>query len=161
MQNIRQHRRRLRQFVWVALFIWVFSLTVGVANACLVSMPGSASPGDNEQPHTHAANEDIEHDIALTESTDHGSTAHARHEHTDGTPQGGASKAGCLKFCDDQSSAISKSGNPGFDQMPAHVSMDGFKIRPAPVTQAARRLPLEQPNAQGPPLVIRLLRLTL
>jgi len=158
---IRFHRRRLRHFVWVALFAWVFALVTGVANACIVEMPGSAPAGHEKHRHTHAAHENVEHQFSLPEPADHGSAEHPDHEDAGGPAQDDAGKAGCLKFCDDESSALSKNGSPGFDQLAAPVAVDGFEIQPVPIADAVGRLSLERPSAQGPPLVIRLLRLTL
>jgi hypothetical protein len=159
VQPIRIHRRRLRHFVWVALFAWVFSLAAGVANACIVAVPGSAPPGHEKK--RHPSRESGNHDLALIEPAGHGTVAHADHEHSGGVAHDDAGKAGCLKFCDNESSALSKNGILGFDQMPAHVAVGGLKIQPGPVTDAVGRLSLEQAGSQGPPLVIRLPRLAL
>jgi hypothetical protein len=161
VQPIRIPRRSLRHAVWVALFAWVFALAAGVANACIVAVPGSAPPGHEKHRHTHAAHESVDHSFARAEPADHGSLADLDHENEAGLAHDDPGKAGCLKFCDDESTAWSKNGDSGFDQMPAHLAGLGFRIQAASVTDAVGRLSLERPGTQGPPLVIRLLRLTL
>jgi hypothetical protein len=156
VKPIRLHRRCLRHFVWAALFAWVFALAASVANACIVSAPTSAPPGHENHRHPQ---ESSHQDSVSIESADHDSAGHTDHEHAGGIAHDDAGKAGCLKFCSDGSSALSKNGSLGFDQVPAHA-VDGFKIQPVAITADAR-LSLERPSAQGPPLVIRLLRLTL
>lgn len=152
---MRLHLRRLRHFVWVALFAWVFALAAGVANACIVALPGSAPAGHENHRHVH---ERVGHDPVSAELTGH------EGDHTGGYShelQVDPGKSSCLKFCDDGSSALSKSGSPWFDLPLAYVPVGGFEIQPALISDARERLSLERPAAQGPPLVIRLLRLTL
>ena len=160
MQPIRLHRRRLRHFVWMALFAWVFALAAGVANACIVAVPGSAPPGHEKHRHTHATHESGDHGLASIEPADH-DAADTDHEHSGGISLDDPGQTGCLKFCDEESTALTKNGSPGFDDMPTHVRVSGFKFEPVSITGAAGRFSLEHPGAQGPPLVIRLLRLTL
>ena len=128
----------------MTLFAWVFALAAGAANACAVEQPGPAPQGHETHRHTHGVHESAGHDHPI------------EHEH----PQD-AGKAGCQKFCDDESCALFKSANPGFDQIPAHALVDGFKIQPVPMADVRGRLSFELPGAPGPPLVIRLRRLIL
>ncbi len=119
------------------LCAWVFALSASAANACVVKLTGSAAASSHE-PHAHEGMDG--------------------HPHPD---QPDAGKAGCQKFCTDESSALSKSGNPHSAQIPATFLMDGLKIEPGPTAEAHAGLSLECPSAHGPPLVICLLRLTL
>jgi hypothetical protein len=134
VQPTRIHRRRLRHFVCLALFAWVFALTAGVANACIVALPG----------------------LALA-----GSPVDSDHEHDPGVAHGDPGKDGCSKVCDDETSAQSKNRSAGFDNMHAHVGGHGRRSQAVSVAHDAGRLWPERSSAQGPPLVIRLLRLTL
>ena len=147
---MRPHRRRLRHFVWMALFAWVFAAAAGVANACLVALPASAPAGHENHRHVH---ESPGHGYApAVPDGDPGGHAHE--------PRVDPAKTHCLKLCDDESSALSKSGNPWFDLLPG-VLPGGLAIQPAPMADARARRSLASHRAQGPPLVIRLLRLTL
>lgn len=163
MQPVRFHRRRLRHVTWVVLFAWVFALATGAANACVVTMAGPATPSGHES-HAHKAHGGGGQGLAADEATVHNHALHAGHEHVDWHPhpdQPDGGKAGCLKFCSDESSALSKNGNPDFAQIPAAFLMDGLKVEPVPTAVAVAGLSLECPSAHGPPLVICLLRLTL
>ncbi len=67
----------------------------------------------------------------------------------------------CLKFCDDESSALAKSTNCGADVLAALVDLRVERRLAVPAVKLASGLLPEPPRAQGPPLVIRFLRLTL
>ena len=160
---MRPHRRQLRHFVWVALFAWVFALAAGVAHACVVALPASAPAGHENHRHVH---ESVDHGLAPAALADHAGGHKSEHksEHTSGHPdqsQIDPAKTSCLKFCDDEASALSKSGSPWFDLAAADVLMGGLSIRLAPLADALDRRSLANHRAHGPPLVIRLLRLTL
>lgn len=155
MQAMRLHHRRLRHFVWVALFAWVFALAAGVANACIVALPGSAPAGHEKHRHVH---DSVGHDHASAMRAGDESDHAGGYPHE---PRVDPGKSSCLKFCDDESSALSKSGSPWFDLSLAYVPVGGFEIQPALIADGRDRLSLENHRAQGPPLVIRLLRLTL
>jgi hypothetical protein len=155
MQPFRLHRRRLRQFAWVALFAWVSALAAGVANACVAAVPGSAPQGHETHRHTHVPGDDAQHHLASAMAVTHDITPHSVPE-----PLPDVGKQGCLKFCDGASSALSKNAGPDAASL-AHVLLGSFKIQPIWVEVVNAQLPLERPSAQGPPLVIRLLRLTL
>lgn len=141
--------------MWVALFAWVFALAAGVANACLVTLPGSAPAGHENHPHVH---ESAAHGPASAVLADDEGEYALAHPHQ---AQADPAKASCLKFCDDESSVLVKSGSPWFDWAPADTLLGGLPIQPAPLTDARERRSLAGHHAQGPPLVIRLLRLTL
>lgn len=134
----------------MALWAWLFALTTGVANACLV--PTHASHTEHEEhQHTPAPHGHGDHEAARR--VQWASAEHADPEHP--------GLANCLKFCDDQSSALSKKGGAEFDQALVSVPVVAVRAQAAHVTDALARLSLDPPGAQGPPLVIRLLRLAL
>ena len=154
MQPLRL-RRRLRQFAWVALFAWVSALAAGVANACVAAVPGSAPQGHETHRHTHVPDDNARHHLVSAMAVTHDITPHS----VPG-PLPDVGKQGCLKFCDDASSALSKKAGPDAATL-AHVLLVGFRIQPVRIEGDEARLPLERPSAQGPPLIIRLLRLSL
>lgn len=146
MHEFRFTRRRLRHTVWVTLLAWIFALSAGVANACALGL----SP-----PTAWAhASADGWHQPADLAHTHHGAHPGGEHEHDQG-------QGGCQKFCDDESSAVTKSPSAGHDASAAlafAVELRGA-ILPRPSLVVDRWL--ERPIADGPPLVIRFLRLTL
>jgi hypothetical protein len=149
-------RRQLRRTTAVTLLAWGFALLSGVVNACQIqpSVPGQHSsavavagapvggasgPGAPRhiEPGHHAAG--AEHD----------------------RPVNDAGQAGCLKFCADESSVVAKSKTAQPD-LPGLAVMVSSPWRSATsVASAAPWWSLERPASQGPPLVIRLLRLTI
>jgi len=119
----------------VALFAWVFALFSGLVNACLIQ-PVAPLDRQVEHAHLHAADES-------------------------GEPDQNSGKAGCLKFCADESSALAKS-------KPLHADLPGPMLLasahwPAagPVAVIAPWHLIERPASVGPPLFLRLLRLTI
>ena len=128
-------RQPLRRTAYVALFAWVFALLSGMANACRIQ---SVAPADRqvEHAHYHAADES-------------------------GGPEKDEGKAGCLKFCADESSALAKS-------KASHPDLPGSILRASiywqsvtPVAAVARWHAVERLASVGPPLFLRLLRLTI
>ncbi|MDQ2988748.1 MAG: hypothetical protein M3R60_06560, partial [Pseudomonadota bacterium] len=70
-------------------------------------------------------------------------------------------KAGCIKFCADESSAVIKSKAAHPDVLgPIYMSGVQWQLA-APLAAASQWLPAERPASVGPPLFIRLLRLTI
>lgn len=150
-------RQQLRHTACVALFAWVFALVSGVANACLVQAvePGAAT--------SHLAAS------ARTAGCDAGGTpcehdARPAHHHADsgrGEPVQQGGKAVCLKFCADESSALAKSKASPAD-LPGPVLLDDAPWSSAvQVAAAAQWQAVERPTSIGPPLFLRLLRLTI
>lgn len=139
MHTNRLHPRRQRRFTWVALVAWVFAVAVASANACLAAVPATPAAGHAQHDHSHES--------------------HPYESHSHQSPDAG--KAGCLKFCDDESSALSKKGASGPDLLAPCTLLEGLEIPPRQQTPGADRLSRARPRSQGPPLVIRLLRLTL
>ena len=97
MFAFRSHSRRLRQTVWVTLLAWLFGLTAAVVNACMLSGPRVANPGLIAALHpAHSAKA-----FAGTEHHEPSLASHPLHEPSNAHDN-------CLKFCDDESSALSK-----------------------------------------------------
>jgi len=149
-------RRQLRHAACVTLFAWMFALLSAVANACLLqnnpqgelgsvsSQAGAAAAGDTAAPATRQV-QHVQH---------HGG------DEDDGLGNDGA-KAGCLKFCAGESSAVIKSKAAQAD-MPGPIFMANAPWPLAAPIAAASRLPrVARPASVGPPLFIRLLRLTI
>ena len=147
-------RRHLRRSAGVTLFAWLFALLSGAVNACLiqpsatdlargkvalasplVAGPGQATP-HFENPQHHAG------DVHRVPADDLG-------------------VAGCLKFCADESSAVTKSKAAQADLLgPFFVSRVDWQPA-SPVADAAPWQSVDRTAAQGAPLFIRLLRLTI
>lgn len=157
MHEFRFTHRRLRRTVWVTLMAWIFALSAGVANACALglSLPAALERASGD-PAVSApmASADGWHLAADPAYTRHGTHPGGDHEH-------GQGQAGCQKFCDDESSAVTKSPSAGQDVGPAMAFVVELRgaILPRPNLVVDRWL--DRPSADGPPLAIRFLRLTL
>lgn len=160
MHAFRSSSRRLRQFVWLTLLAWSFALASGVVNACLLSLPGPITDGSPPPVHgeasTHAGPDDKAMGLHSAAGGEAGVANLVQYEHQ----QGSSGKDTCLKFCDDESSAVVKSTSLGVDLVVGLVEPGVRRIAAPLATIDSGWLP-EQPRAQGPPLVIRFLRLTL
>lgn len=122
------------------LVAWLFALGMGVVNACVVVPP--AVDG-------HRVAVIGPHDLA-------GPAAHAHQGHGDAIGQ-----TGCLKFCADESSTLSKSHVPALDLgLPLRAVVSAWRSA-IPITAIGTWLASDRPMPHGPPLVIRFLRLTL
>lgn len=150
-------RHQLRHTACVALFAWVFALVSGVANACLVQAaePGAAAlflPVGTRIGGCDSGVAPCEHD------------AGPAHHHADsgrGEPVEHGGKAVCLKFCADESSALAKSKASQAD-LPGPVLLAGAPWSSAVRGAAAAQWQaVERPASVGPPLFLRLLRLTI
>ena len=153
MLSLPFHRRHLRRTVWVTLLAWVLALLAGIANACQLQPHGPVAPASAASTHDS--------------STEHPTRAlhveHGRHdghvEHEGSSTD--AAKAGCLKFCNDESSTVAK-GKTAQADLPGPVVVASVAWRSAvPTATVAMWRSAERPASQGPPLVIRFLRLTI
>jgi hypothetical protein len=156
MHALSFHRRRLHRIVWLVLAGWVFALASSVAHACL-SAPPPGQRGGLERPLSAgvAAHEVHEPDVErrASEALD-SSITQASHE-------GYPASDSCLKFCDDEATALSKSLSAS-TELPA--SSTATLVHWPPLIRsglAAVRWSGWQTAVQDPPLVIRFLRLTL
>lgn len=94
------YRHSLRHATWIILAVWLFALGAGVANACLLNESHNVS---------HAAFGAMPHDVPVAQ-THHGE-------------QSAPDDAGCLKFCDEASLAITKVDQPIADGSPGTVGV--------------------------------------
>lgn len=134
------YRRALRRTTWMILLVWLFALGAGVANACLSGTAGQGS-----------------HRSATVEQ--HGPSAAYTQQHEQPDP----SIAGCLKFCDEQSLAVTKIDQLVADGSPGMVGVFYRAWAPAVVSAAAAQLSVDtrRPAHVALPIVARPHRLTL
>lgn len=160
-------RRRLCS---VMLFVWLFAVLGSTVNACVLSGSSPVKAAAHQQAVEYLAHEGKEgheaHD-GHDDHDDHGgapghedtedAAAPAEHHHHDQADE----HASCHKFCKDESTTLPQTRVMD-DQDFTPVLLSTFSsllpdaLPLAPLTHA-----LAQPRAQGPPLVIRFLRLTL
>ena len=150
-------RQQLRHTACMALFAWAFALLSGVANACLIhsTAPGAASFGLSQ------GDRKIE---SATGGAPGDRLFEQAHHHVDdesGGPNEGGGKAGCLKFCADESSAQVKSKVSQLDLAGSVVLASIAWPLATRVAVTAPRQAVERLAAVGPPLFLRSLRLTI
>ena len=159
MPTLAFNRRQLRHTACVTLMAWVLALMSGVLNACLLQPHGETASVSSVTSSPEFA------DAGLLDST----VAHVDHSHHDGHPpqRGGddaskdAGKAGCLKFCSDESSTLAKGKFTQADlPNPVVVAVVEWPSM-APLPMGTLRRSAERRASPGPPLVIRFLRLTI
>jgi hypothetical protein len=160
MHAFRNSTQRLRRLVWLTLWAWSFALLSGVVNACVLNLAERAmersSPSSRLETATHARLADsIEARGPTGHDADSGSLHRQEREH------GSSGQDSCLKFCDDESSALAKSSAAGVDIGATLVDARLGRHLAVAATQADAGSMPEPPRAHGPPLVIRFLRLTL
>jgi len=140
--------RTKRSTAWMMLLVWVFALASGMANACLLEVRGT---------HEHAAEIDASHgtDQAAVEAGHVGSVA-------DRDDDSHASKAPCIKACDDGSLSLLKQ-IPGLDLTDPGIAFAVTLTWPVavPVVSAQRRTDDLRPPRSGPPIRVRFSRLAL
>lgn len=155
MLTPRFNRRSLRRVAATSLFAWVFALLSGVVNACLVPQH---APGDGRSVRS-LPNLQADAPVHAAQVGDH-THRHADHGQDDAVNE--VAKAACVKFCVEEPSALAqaKLAQP---ELPMLAGPAGARwpVATALVTAAAPWLRGEQPATVGPPLFIRLLRLTL
>jgi len=162
MPALHFDRRRLRRTVCVTLAAWLFALTAGVVNACVLTPHSDAlraavlethreSPARQEPAGSPAQAGDDQHRSHDDRSARAG---HAQ----DG---GDAGQGSCVKFCDDESSALAKYNAPILDLGAGVATVFEPWSAAVSITGAESRRSLERLPAHGPPLAIRFLRLTL
>ena len=150
MLTFRAHSRRQRHTVWVMLLVWLLALTTGVINACVLNIPTAVT-------RESLAESDAVHAWRAVVETQHHDGWLTLHKHE----QGGVHDS-CLKFCDDESSALSKGNtSSALDPGAAMVTTMQLLRTLVPSADIGTGPAPRPPTAQGPPLVIRFLRLTL
>jgi hypothetical protein len=159
MPTFHFDRRRLRRTAWATLAVWLFALMAGVVNACVLTPSGSAeravwqvSRVDMAMHDAHAGTRPDGKDGSRHDQGE--SVAHQGHGQDSG-------KVSCLKFCDDESSAIAKVKLPVIDLGSSLLIVVELWNTIAATSRVGVRQSLERPGSHGPPLVIRFLRLTL
>lgn len=142
MNPFRLHRRALRHTTRLALLVWLFALGASVANACLLTPGGSEGLPAALVSHQKAHG--------------HGEGATPVHH-----PQDDDGLLGCLKFCDDGASLLTKSSPqaPDLDH-PFALAQPAWQLA-SPGADSGLRRSMHRPAPTGPPIAIRLLRLTL
>jgi hypothetical protein len=160
MHAFRSSTRRLQRLVWLTLLAWSFALASGVVNACVLGLPGRAGEGPSPPAHGKVASHGGPSGaFGIHGAEDHETAPSSPHLHEQGP--GSPGKDSCLKFCGDESSALTKSTLFAADMVAALVDARAQRRLAVPAVQVNSSSSLEQPRAQGPPLVIRFLRLTL
>jgi hypothetical protein len=152
MQALCFHRRSSRRIIWSMLLAWVFALGAGVVNACVLtpSWAGHHASGAREHHEVRVGGAPI----VLADQIDDSSTD------LDADRQSPSHDA-CLKYCDDESTALSKSNVPAVDPSLPVAALLAWWSPVTPVAHIGPWLPREHHAVPEPPLVIRLLRLTL
>ena len=141
-----------RRLCGVMLFVWLFAVLGSTVNACVLSGSSPVKAAAHQQALEYLAHEGNEG----SEDTED-AAAPAEHHHHDQADE----HASCHKFCKDESTTLPQTRvmddqdfNPVLLSTFSSLLPDALPL--APLTHA-----LAQPRAQGPPLVIRFLRLTL
>lgn len=158
MRLLHFTRRQLRHTACVALFAWVFGLLSGVANACLI-LPAEPAAAATFSLGAGASTLECEFSVPPCEHKAGSAHPHADSGHGEPVPQGG--KAVCLKFCVDESSALAKSKASQVDPSGPVLLAGAPWSPPVRVAVATQWRPVERPASVGPPLFLRLLRLTI
>lgn len=158
-----------RRICGVMVLVWLFAVLSSAVNACVLSEPDQKEGLHHASfevltavGHDHADQADDDHD------GDHG-VVHGDHDHALPSDWTHASEhshhdegaAGCHKFCKDESATLTKNKNLESPSFSLALINTGSQLPPiAQAPMRAQRVQ-ERPQAQGPPLVIRFLRLAL
>lgn len=137
-------RQKLRRTAWAMLVAWLFALTAAAVNACAVAPAGQVERGE------------VRTDVSAHGGHHHDGKLANHHLHDQDS-----GKENCLKFCDDGSSAVAKVEpavvDPGLTLL---TTAEPWGVIAA-TSSAGFWQSRERAASQGPPLVIRFLRLTL
>jgi hypothetical protein len=140
--------RAKRSTAFVVLLVWLFALASGVANACLLEARGTHGHGATVSTFAAA--------LATAISAGHvGAVA----DHNDDSD---ASKAPCLKVCDDGSQSLVKQQTT-FDLTDPGLAflVRGVWTAAGSAVAAPRRMDDLQPSTPGLPIRVRYSRLAL
>lgn len=149
-------RRQLRRTAWATLVVWMLAMAAGVVNACALTPSGS-------EERATVQGGIVVHEAHVVAPSSSAIESHHLQSETGGHHDHGqdSGKGSCLKFCDDESSAIAKVKLPVVDLSATLLTAAAPWSAFVAVGGAAFRQSLQRPGSQGPPLVIRFLRLTL
>jgi hypothetical protein len=159
MPALAFNRCQLRHTACVTLLGWVMALMSGVLNACLLQPHAwmasvSSTPSDPEFADSGRIDLTVPH-----VGPGHLDSHSAQHGDHDASKDAG--KAGCLKFCSDESSTLVK-GKFFHADLPNSVVVAVVEWPSmAPLPMGTLRTSVERPASPGRPLVIRFLRLTI
>ena len=135
---------------------WTMALLAGMANACLLQPHGPGTPAAAVAPHESSPARAMK-----AVQAPHAEQGHHAGQVEPDDPSPDAGKAGCLKFCDDERSTVAK-GDALQPDLPGPALFASVEWSPRVPTDAALTWSSAQrPRSQGPPLVIRFLRLTI
>jgi len=141
-----------RRLCGVMLFVWLFAVLGSTVNACVLSGSSPVKAAAHQQALEYLAHEGNEGHEDTEDAA-----APAEHHHHDQADE----HASCHKFCKDESTTLPQTRVMD-DQDFTPVLLSTFSsLLPDALPQARLTHALAQPRAQGPPLVIRFLRLTL
>lgn len=150
-------RRRLRHTGCATLLAWMFALLSGMANACLAQPIVQGGYGSLASQTDRAVEGNAG---SVTRQVEH---THHPDQNDGEVPGDDGAQNGCLKFCADEASALPKSRAPQSDVPgPCFVaSMQLPLLARIAAAAATAQAPVEPLASVGPPLFIRLLRLTI
>ena len=140
-----------RNTAFVMLLLWLFALTSGVVNACILD-GGRAQNHHGALGHAHAT-------TVATEGSDEHAGSTDDHHADELSP-----KASCLKVCGDSSQALAKLSSGIVDPVDpgsAPLFMAVIWTTAAPVASALSRVDDFAPPRPREPISIRFLRLAL
>ena len=151
------NKRTRRNTAVAALLVWLFALSSGIANACLLEAPSHTHSHTHSHGHSHAATagSELQHSHV-------GLTGHPAAVESDEQDDSDVPKSACLKVCDDGSKATVKLqtnsllADPGMPPVVAIVWNAAIPVACAPFEMNDLR-----PPVVGPPFRVRYSRLAL
>lgn len=146
----RTSTNTLRRLCGLVLLAWLLGVLSGTVNACLLAEQVQEAGSTLEHEHEHAHPQAAMHAHADESAHAAAPVHHQADEHVL-----------CHKFCKDQNLTLPQ--HKGLDEQdfsPTLIELSGPVLPAAPAIPPTTRW-MDGPQAQGPPLVIRLLRLAL
>lgn len=142
--------RHQRRFCGLMLLLWLFAVLSGTVNACVLA--------DNARPaqpahHDHGEHAPAHDAMAVDEGV---------HEHADEAAHHQAdAHLACHKFCQDEARILPPHKHQNDAGFAPVLLLYGSPLLPEATAPLSVAHAPQRPQAHGPPLVIRLLRLTL
>jgi hypothetical protein len=152
---LRFSLRTRRRICVATLAAWVFALASGAVNACALTAHEAGEANSTMTTGSFAeVDDDHDDDHGEVSAADH-QVAHASHgDHGDSHP-------GCHKFCKDSSGTLPKQAAVHGPDLSHLLLATGVVSLAPPISVPRAQRVAERPWANGPPIVIRFLRLTL